>query len=71
MKKKSLSVFIIILLIVIIMLLVALLIPQNEDDTGKGVVFEPNNSSQTQGMSAQTSLVSQFLGGAQSNYPQV
>ena len=49
MKKKSLSVFIIILLIAIIILLVALLIPQNEDDTGKGVVFEPNNSSQTQG----------------------
>ena len=49
MKKKFLSVFIIILLIAIIILLVALVMPSKEDETGKGVVFEPNNSSQAQG----------------------
>ena len=49
MKKKSLSVVVITLLIVIIVLLVALLMSPNEDGAGKGVVFEPNNSSQTQG----------------------
>lgn len=49
MKKKSISIFIIILLIVVIMLLVALLMHPKEDEAGKGVVFEPNNSSQLQG----------------------